>query len=107
MARRSRLRIADLQPTAKVRYYIHKPTGQPIPERRTIRNPQNPYHTGIHEAKRSGAALSRAQCLAPARNGQEHYQDVCTDRRVRAEEERLRKLNNRRKTWCRKFGLEV
>lgn len=100
---RRRLRAVDHQPEPRRRFYIHKPETKPV--RRTVRNVQNPWHEGLDEAKRAGAALSRGRCLFPAKHTTERVADVATDHRTRKYADIERKLDNRLRATYRKWGL--
>lgn len=102
MARpRQRLRAVDHQPAPRRRFYI-QPETKPVA--RTVRSAHNPWHEGMTEAKRSGARLSRGECLYPARHTTERMQDVCSDWRMQEKERQARKANDEMKVWYRKWG---
>lgn len=105
MRLRNQLRVADLQPEPQRRFYCHKPERKPVS--RTIAHVQNPWHEGMAEAKRSGARHSRGECLFPAKHSTERFEDVATDRRIRAKAEADRKEADRKKVMYRRWGLDV
>lgn len=103
--KRHKIKAADVQPEPQRRFYLHVPAERPVP--RTVRNPQNPWHEGIHEAKRAGHEASRARCLYGAAHSTERVADVCTDYRVRDRILKERIASNKLKAMYRRWGLDI
>jgi hypothetical protein len=90
---RTKLKAFQLQPDKQRRYYVQS-SDQAVLVRRTVRNPDNPFHEGLTEVRRSGADKSRRSCLGAAWNGSPHHSVVAVDLRTRASEAERIKYEN-------------